>query len=62
MRTPPTDHAGVGLGAGTTLGRACQGDAMKFWKWTATTGAVAVGAILLVSKKDIQRYLRMHSM
>jgi hypothetical protein len=35
---------------------------MKFWKWTATAGAVAVGAILLASKTDIQRYLRMHSM
>jgi hypothetical protein len=35
---------------------------MKFWKWTAATGAVAVGAILLASKKDIQRYLQMHNM
>jgi hypothetical protein len=35
---------------------------MKFWKLTAATGAVAVGAILLVSKKDIQRYLQMHNM
>ena len=39
-----------------------QGDAMKFWTWTAATGAVAVGAILLASKKDIQRYLQMHNM
>jgi len=35
---------------------------MKLWKWTAATGVVAVGAILLVSKKDIQRYLQMHNM
>ncbi len=42
--------------------RAHQGDAMTLWKWTAATGAVAVGAILLASKKDIQRYLQMHNM
>jgi hypothetical protein len=35
---------------------------MKFLKWTAATGVVAVGAVLLVSKKDIERYMRMHSM
>jgi hypothetical protein len=35
---------------------------MKFLKWTAATGVVAVGAVLLVSKKDIERYIRMHSM
>ncbi len=35
---------------------------MKVWKWTAATGAVAVGTILLVNKRDIQRYVRMHNM
>jgi hypothetical protein len=35
---------------------------MSFLKWTAATGAVAVGTVLLLSKKDIQRYMRMHSM
>jgi hypothetical protein len=35
---------------------------MKVWKWTAATGAVAVGAILLASRRDIQRYLQMHNM
>jgi|HubBroStandDraft_4_1064222.scaffolds.fasta_scaffold2465708_1 hypothetical protein len=35
---------------------------MKFLKWTAATGAVAAGAILLASKKDIERYMRMHNM
>ena len=35
---------------------------MKFLKWSAATGAVAVGTILLVNKRDIERYLRMHNM
>jgi len=35
---------------------------MKFLKWTAATGVVAVGAILLASRKDLERYMRMHSM
>jgi hypothetical protein len=35
---------------------------MKLLKWTAATGAVAVGTILLVSKRDIERYVRMHNM
>jgi hypothetical protein len=47
---------------GAALGQARQGDAMKLLKWTAATGAVALGTILLVSKKDIKRYMRMHSM
>ncbi len=35
---------------------------MKVLKWTAATGAVAVGTFLLVSKRDIQRYVRMYNM
>jgi hypothetical protein len=35
---------------------------MKVLKWTAATGAIAVGAILLLSKNDIQRIVRMHAM
>jgi len=35
---------------------------MKFLKWTAATGVIAVGTILLASRKDIERYVRMHNM
>jgi hypothetical protein len=35
---------------------------MKFLMWSAATGAVAVGTILLVNKRDIERYLRMYNM
>jgi hypothetical protein len=35
---------------------------MKLLKWTAATGAVAIGTILLLNRKDIERYLRMYSM
>jgi hypothetical protein len=35
---------------------------MKFLMWTAATAVIAVGTILLASRKDIERYLRMHNM
>ena len=35
---------------------------MKFVKWTAATGAIAVGTILLANRRDIERYVRMHNM
>jgi hypothetical protein len=35
---------------------------MKFFKWAAATGAIAVGTVLLANRKDIERYLRMHNM
>jgi hypothetical protein len=39
-----------------------RGVQMKVLKWTAATGAIAVGTILLLSKNDIQRIVRMHAM
>ncbi len=47
---------------GHGLRQAHQGDAVKVLKWTAATGAVTVGTILLLSRKDIQRIIRMHNM
>ena len=35
---------------------------MKILKWTAATGLVALGTILLASRKDIERYVRMYNM
>jgi hypothetical protein len=39
-----------------------RGVQMKVLKWTAATWVIAVGTILLLSKNDIQRIVRMHAM
>jgi hypothetical protein len=39
-----------------------KGDSVKLLKWTAATGAIAVGTILLANRKDIERFLKMHNM